>query len=756
MRINTKLAIIILSIVVPSMVVVFFLSNTVFNDVSRQRERHDYIQSEDLLKNIIELHNDKLSLVLQSVKNDDAFLHSTLLANELEYTSRPESILKEYLDANNLSFFIFINNDGMRISNVSTELRSEQIDQLCSSQDMMFADLPMGMVSKCDKLRYYGQDIGLVIIGYYLSDYINLLSVSLSKKVDVVFPDEAFKLNKYNLSALNGRVENISIRNIDDNNYYVYNLDDFFAFANGYLLIDNGPRISVFSRYTSFGKMLVHYLVLFIVIILSLYFIFWLLISKRLNKIHEFISNQLLKRDISLKQTRSASDEIDEIDVTISDLFDKLSEYQREKEEAAHLAAIGQSTAMVAHDVRKPFSQIKGVLDSFEEFQKEPGALEIAKKNINKSIKHVETMLSDIMDFSRSVKLEVKPESIVNVLDFSIRETTRGYADKNISFQYKITNTHKPMIDEERLSRAFANIIGNGIEAITQIGKKNKGIIWIESHNKMSRDSSSMTQNDKITLIIGNDGPPINGDDLPNLFESFFTKGKKKGTGLGLASTHKIVTLHGGSIVVRNRPDNTGVEFEIELPASDEKEDGDLSRLPLNISETQFVEVKKCEEELREIVDQIAKKKSNYKVVLLEDEALYRASVRNTIKKDEKLHNILTLYEAVNVNDAIKLIEKEDITHAIVDIDLSEEKDGFDFLENVREKYPSLKCMVHSNRCIEEDRDRSFGLGALAFVPKPLNLEHLVMFLADKSLEISCNKTSSIKDKTLSEINITY
>lgn len=423
------------------------------------------------------------------------------------------------------------------------------------------------------------------------------------------------------------------------------------------------------------------------------------------------------------------NDEIEDLDKSFNTMVENLAKYQEKAENNAKLAAIGQSASMIAHDIRKPFSTMKSVLDYFEEFQKNPAELKQAKLSINRSIENVERMITDIMDFSRGVMLEVKPESVVRVLDFTVRQTAQSFQDINIDFKYKIANTFKPLVDDDRLSRALGNIISNGIEAICHIGKKDRGVVDIQVLDNKANGNNS------VIIVIGNDGPPFNEEDIPNLFESFFTKGKKKGTGLGLASTHKIITLHSGLISARNRINGKGVEFEIVLPASDERESGNAAILPANINETQFVKAGRDSSELNRIIDALAGSGKSYKVVLLEDEALYRASVRNAIKKSDKLHNTLSLYEAVTVDEALALVKEENIEFAIVDIDLGEMKNGFDFLAVAREKYPELKCMVHSNRCIKEDIERTMELGAKEYVPKPLNLEHLVMFLSDKDIK---------------------
>lgn len=415
-------------------------------------------------------------------------------------------------------------------------------------------------------------------------------------------------------------------------------------------------------------------------------------------------------------QLKSFVTAFNEMKTNLNNLRAKEKKQTEALKEQSNLVAIGQSTAMVAHDVRKPFSLIKSVLEAFDEYKNNPKDLEQAKIGIDRSIRHVEAMLSDIMDFSRDVKLEVEPRSLVDLIDFSVRQVVQGHCDRNIEFEYRLNHKMKPYLDDERMARVLANIIGNGIEAIFNMGKKESGKIWIET------ESLAL----ETVIIIGNDGPRFNEDDLPKLFDSFFTKGKKKGTGLGLASSQKIVTQHGGEIAARNC--DRGVEFVITLPSSDRLENGDPNKPPRSIKEAVFTEAGRGEEEIHAILKRLQRGGHTYKVLLLEDEALYRASVRNTIK-DEVLSKILTLYDAHTVEDGLKLLEKEGISHAIVDVDLGGMRDGYNFLEVVQKRYPQLKCMVHSNRCLSDDRERSRALGANWFVPKPLMLGHLVLFL---------------------------
>ncbi len=236
-------------------------------------------------------------------------------------------------------------------------------------------------------------------------------------------------------------------------------------------------------------------------------------------------------------------------------------------EQNSKLAAIGETTAMLAHDVRKPFTLLKIVLNRFETFKTSPDGLDKAKADIEKAISNVEAMLNDVMDFSREVKLEVQPCSLDTILEFAGR-TAQTHQHSDVKFVFELKNAYKPLVDDERMSRVFINIITNAMDAMSC----GDGNIYMSSKDTVKDEESF------VEVIIANTGPQFTEDDLTNLFSPAFTKGKKGGTGLGLASARKIVCLHGGTIVARNMDlgmaadlglrENEGVEFVINIPAS--------------------------------------------------------------------------------------------------------------------------------------------------------------------------------------------
>ncbi len=436
-------------------------------------------------------------------------------------------------------------------------------------------------------------------------------------------------------------------------------------------------------------------------------------VTRCFSGIRGHIDSLLDRTDYAEKSGRSenyAYKEFNDVEGAFNHLTKRLHDYSEEIKSASKAAAIGQTTAMLAHDVRKPFSQLKSVLGMLGNIKDDPSELARVRSDVERSVGHVENMISEIMDFSRKTKPEMRPVSLAVVLDFSLRQVAHGHRHADISFSYELLHTLKLAGDDARLGRVFSNLIDNAIDAITVIGKKSAGAIRFGTSDIVKEGRRY------VLLNIANNGPAIDALDLPRIFEPFFTKGKQKGSGLGLASVKRIVELHEGTISVRNIEKGGGVEFSLCLPAAEEKDTFNITSLPGSLREILPGDAKEGGEALSD---------KEIKLLLLEDEALYRASVRNTIKSDESLNKLLVVYDAETVEEALKLIARENIMYAIADIDLGADKDGFDFLREARKRFPYLRVMVHSNRFLPEDMKKAEELGAAAFSAKPLTLGRL-------------------------------
>ena len=165
-------------------------------------------------------------------------------------------------------------------------------------------------------------------------------------------------------------------------------------------------------------------------------------------------------------------------------------------------------------------------------------------------------MLSELIESTKEITLNIEPIAVKDVINESIESIKETVKLNQIKITNNINEQQKILGDRYKLVRCFSNIIENALDSIIE-HKQGLGVVEI---------ASRIISPKHLEITLSNNGPIIAEEDLPKLFDSFFTKGKKKGLGLGLASCHRIISLHKGQIIAKNRASAAGVEFIITLP----------------------------------------------------------------------------------------------------------------------------------------------------------------------------------------------
>ena len=116
--------------------------------------------------------------------------------------------------------------------------------------------------------------------------------------------------------------------------------------------------------------------------------------------------------------------------------------------------------------------------------------------------------------------------------------------------------------DRNQLSQIFHDLFVNAAQAMATEGR-----VTVEARPATPEEKSEagLGDGDYLSIAVVDDGPGVPPEDLPHLFEPYFSRGA--GSGLGLATVHSIVSAHGGQISVRSRP-GEGARFELLLPAA--------------------------------------------------------------------------------------------------------------------------------------------------------------------------------------------
>ena len=232
---------------------------------------------------------------------------------------------------------------------------------------------------------------------------------------------------------------------------------------------------------------------------------------------------------------------------------------QAEARRAERLAALGQLSAGLAHEIRNPLGVIKGSAELLNQRLEasDPLAKELAGY-IYTDVNRVSALVSRFLDFARPSQLEIRAEDLPALLESCLKTVAdQGAAAKvNIVRNYA-SGLPKAMVDRELCEQVFTNLLLNACEAMGEGGGELKVKI-----QPASNDSA-----EQIAVEIEDSGPGVGEEMKEQIFNPFFTT-KKSGVGLGLAIVSKIVDAHGGAVKLVSRR-GQGACFRVTLPAAE-------------------------------------------------------------------------------------------------------------------------------------------------------------------------------------------
>jgi two-component system, NtrC family, nitrogen regulation sensor histidine kinase NtrY len=212
----------------------------------------------------------------------------------------------------------------------------------------------------------------------------------------------------------------------------------------------------------------------------------------------------------------------------------------------------------ITHEIKNPLTPIKlsteRLIRKWHNRDEDFGAVfEKSTQTIINEVNSLRRLVDIFSKYGRMPEITKAPADLAELVD-SVVNLYKGYWDVKIEV-VSTADMPKITIDSEQLKRAIINIMDNAIEAMKQ-----NGAITIS----VSSSSSG------VSVSIADSGPGIPDEEKESLFLPHFSK-RKDGTGLGLAIANKIVTDHGGRIIVRdNHP--VGSVFIIEIPIGEQSQ----------------------------------------------------------------------------------------------------------------------------------------------------------------------------------------
>ena len=239
----------------------------------------------------------------------------------------------------------------------------------------------------------------------------------------------------------------------------------------------------------------------------------------------------------------------------------RLEQAQAEARRSERLAALGQLSAGLAHEIRNPLGVIKGSAEMLA--QKLQASDELARElagYISTEVNRLSALVTEFLDFARPLHAEPHPANLIALLDRVLQIVAGRFAGKQETGKPVRVERHyasglPPVpLDESLCEQAFLNLVQNAYEAM-------------EDHGGMLRvEVQPTTQNDRegVELRLADTGNGVPDELREEIFNPFVTT-KKTGVGLGLSIVSKIVDGHHGSIHVENAPGG-GAVFTLFFP----------------------------------------------------------------------------------------------------------------------------------------------------------------------------------------------
>jgi len=238
--------------------------------------------------------------------------------------------------------------------------------------------------------------------------------------------------------------------------------------------------------------------------------------------------------------------------------IEQLRSTQQQLVHSERLAALGEMSAKVAHEINNPLGIIKNYILLIRQTAQDNDEIINYSKILGEEIDRIARIVRELLDFHRPKGLEFQKVDVAKVLGDVLLLIERQLENKNIKL-IKRFDPQCPQIEAspENLKQVFLNIIINASDVMNEGGKL---------------DVSVGCDGESVLVKFCDTGPGIPPENIPRIFEPFFsTKEPSKGTGLGLSVCYGIVKRHNGIITYKNV--DTGGCFEIKLPINNSSDE---------------------------------------------------------------------------------------------------------------------------------------------------------------------------------------
>lgn len=234
-----------------------------------------------------------------------------------------------------------------------------------------------------------------------------------------------------------------------------------------------------------------------------------------------------------------------------------IARFQREAARRERLTSLGRLSTVIAHEIRNPLMIVKTAVRTLREGDVSPEEKQEGLSDIEAQVARLNRLVDDVLDFARPIRFEYAPADLNELCRRAADAATAG--EPALETQLRLAPDLPALTtDAERLHGVLLNVLTNARHAALARADAAAGPSGAIELRTLK------VQEGRVAVVVRDHGVGIAPDDLPRVFEPYFTT-KRGGTGLGLAIAKNVVEGLGGTLALESRG-GEGTEVRIELP----------------------------------------------------------------------------------------------------------------------------------------------------------------------------------------------
>jgi two-component system NtrC family sensor kinase len=275
--------------------------------------------------------------------------------------------------------------------------------------------------------------------------------------------------------------------------------------------------------------------------------------------------------NLAVRARGGAPDELGRLSESFNSMVEKLAAARAEIENyhgqrlarAERLATLGELAASLAHEIKNPLAGIGGAIQVMGEELPDDHPRKAIMREVLAQVHRLDRTVRDLLALARPGRPEVAPCDIHQILD----RTLILLAENPEAKEVRVVRAYQPGIplldaDSKQLGQVFLNLVLNAVQAMPEGGQIT---IRTALRDANGGDGEGQAGTGRIVEVAVSDtGPGIPPETLEDIFTPFVST-KRRGTGLGLSVSRRIVEEHGGWITAES-PAGEGATFRVCLP----------------------------------------------------------------------------------------------------------------------------------------------------------------------------------------------